>query len=82
MLQNEYWRSVAVQVGSETEICHGTGFILRADERVRVQVLVGFVMEVGCRKNHDEPINYTVRMVSDYFLSGQMISAFLKTVPS
>jgi hypothetical protein len=62
MLQNGYWRSVAVQVRSEPENCHGAGFNLRAGARVRVQVLAGFVMGVGSSKNHDEPINYTVRV--------------------
>ena len=37
MLENEYWRSVAVQAVSEPENCQGAGFILRAGERVRVQ---------------------------------------------
>ena len=32
-----HWRSVAVQVVSEPEICHGEGIILRVDARVRVQ---------------------------------------------
>jgi hypothetical protein len=31
-----HWRSVAVQIVSEPEICHGAGFILRPDARVRV----------------------------------------------
>ena len=68
MLQNVHWRSVAVQVLSEPEICHGAGFKLRAGARVRVQVLAGFVLGVGSSKNHDEPINYTVRvMLRRYF---------------
>jgi hypothetical protein len=33
----EHWRSVAVQTVSKPEICHGAGFKLRADARVRVQ---------------------------------------------
>jgi len=31
-----HWRSVAIQVVSEPEICQGAGFKLRADARVRV----------------------------------------------
>jgi len=31
---------------------------------VRVQVLAGFVMGAGFSKNHDEPINYTVRLAA------------------
>ena len=44
MLQNGYWRSVAVQAVPEPENCHGAGFILRAGARVRVQVSAGFVL--------------------------------------
>ncbi len=54
-------RSVAVQVWSEPESCHDAGFLLRAGAGVRVQDLAGFVMGVGSRKNHDKPINFTVR---------------------
>jgi hypothetical protein len=49
MLQNGYWRSVAVQAVSETENCHGAGFILRAGARVRVQVSAGFVLRAGVK---------------------------------
>jgi len=31
-----HWRSIAVQIISEPEICQGAEFLLRADERVRV----------------------------------------------
>jgi hypothetical protein len=64
----EHWRSVAVQTVSEPEICQGAGFKLRADARVRVQVFVGFVLGAVCRKNHDKPINYTVRVRLRFFL--------------
>ena len=37
MFVSGHWRSVAVQFVSEPEICHGAGFKLRADARVRVQ---------------------------------------------
>ena len=69
MLQNGYWRSVAVQVIPEPENCHGAGFILRAGARVLVQVLAGFVMGVVSSKNHDEPINYTARVINRYNLN-------------
>jgi hypothetical protein len=49
MLQNGYWRSVAVQAVPEPEICHGAGFILRAGARVRVQVSAGFVLGAGVK---------------------------------
>jgi hypothetical protein len=43
-------------------------FYGRADARVRVQFVAGFVLGAESSKNHDEPINYTVRvMVSCYF---------------
>jgi hypothetical protein len=32
-----HWRSVAVQIVLEPEICQGAGFKFRTDERVRVQ---------------------------------------------
>jgi len=40
-----HWRSVAVQTVSEPEICHGVGFKLRADVRVRVQQPVQICLE-------------------------------------
>ena len=52
-----------VQAVSEPENCQGAGFILLASAGVRVQVLVGFVMGAGFCKNHEEPINYTVRVM-------------------
>jgi len=42
-----HWRSVAVQVVSEPEICHGAGVLLRADARVRVQRPLRICL--GCR---------------------------------
>ena len=53
---------VAVQVYSEPGICHGSGLILRAGAGVRVQVLAGFVMGAGCRKNHDKQLTHIVRV--------------------
>jgi hypothetical protein len=57
-----HWRSVAVQTVSEPENCQDAGFILRAGARVRVQVLTGFVMGAGCRKNHDKQLTHIVRV--------------------
>ena len=40
---------------------------MRADERVRVQVLAEIVMGAGCRKNHDKQLTHIVRViVSDF----------------
>jgi hypothetical protein len=69
-----HWRSVAVQTVSEPEICHGAGFILGADARVRMQVLEGFVMGAGCRKNHDKQLTHIVRVMRSYFLKFVFIS--------
>ena len=41
---------------------------MRAGAGVRVQVLAGFVLGVGSCKNHDEPINYTVRVMGQALL--------------
>jgi len=49
MLQNGYWRNVAVQAVSEPENCHDAGFILRAGARFRVQVSAGFVLGSGVK---------------------------------
>jgi hypothetical protein len=49
MLQNGYWRSVAVQAVQKPENCHGAGFISRAGARVRVQVSAGFVLGPGVK---------------------------------
>ena len=35
--KKRHWRSVAVEVVSEAEICHGAEFLLRAAARVQVQ---------------------------------------------
>ena len=50
MLQNGYWRSVAVQVFSEPGNCHGTGLILRTGAGVRMQILAGSVLGAGFAK--------------------------------
>jgi hypothetical protein len=58
-----HWRSVAVQILSKPEICHGAGFILRAGEGVRVQVSAGFVIGAGFCKNHDKQLTHIVRVI-------------------
>jgi len=63
MLQNRYWRSVAVKAVSEPENCHDTGFKLRTDARVRVQEPLQSCHE--CRstsKNCDEQLTHIVRV--------------------
>lgn len=59
-----YWRSIAVQVWSEADICHGAGFILRATVRVRVpgSKLVPVNGSVSCKKR-DELITPTIRVM-------------------
>jgi hypothetical protein len=58
-----HWRSIAVQVWSEADICHGAGFILRAAVRVRVpgSILVPVNGSVSCKKR-DELITPTIRV--------------------
>ena len=41
--------------------------VLIEDMRIRVHVLAGFVMVAGFCKNHDEPINYIVRVRQSFF---------------
>jgi len=60
--------SVAVQVLSEPGNCQGAGFKLGAGAGVRVQVLAGSVMGAGSCKNHDELMNYTVRVSFSSFI--------------
>jgi len=59
-----HWRSVGVQTISKVEICHGAGFKLLADARIRVQRPLRICLEFRCKsKNCDELINYTVRVM-------------------
>ena len=62
-----HWRSVAVQVVSKPEICHGAGFKLRADARVRVQEPLQICL--GCRsksKNRDKQLTHIVRVSGSF----------------
>jgi hypothetical protein len=64
MLENEYWRSVAVQFVSEPENCHGAGFILRAGARVRVQELLQICLESRSKsKKCDKQLTHIVRVM-------------------
>ena len=58
-----HWRSVAVQTVSEPEICHGAGFKLRADERVRVQRPLRICLECRSKsKKCDKQLTHIVRV--------------------
>jgi len=57
------WCSFAVQIVTEPEICHGKGFCLRADARIRVPGHDKLSRKQKCRKNRDEFINATVRVI-------------------
>jgi hypothetical protein len=62
------WRSVALQFVSKPEICHDVGFILRADERVRVQRTLRICL--GCRnksKKCDKLLTHIVRVMRSWF---------------
>ena len=68
-----HWRSVAVQVGSEPEFYQGTEFLLRADERVRVHQLAGFVWVAVHCKNRDKQLTFIVR-VSGWLVFNPMVN--------
>jgi hypothetical protein len=60
--------AIAVQTVSEPENCHGTGFKLRADERVRVQEpLQSCLRSRSKSKKCDKLIDPTVRVGGSYF---------------
>ena len=69
MLQNGYWRCVAVQVVSKPEIYHGIGFKLRADARVLVQRPLRICL--GCNsksKKCDKQLTFIVRVSDSGFI--------------
>ena len=60
-----HWRSVAVEVISEPEICQGAGLKLRVDARVPVQRPLRICL--GCRrksKKCDKQLTFIVRVSS------------------
>jgi len=60
-----HWRSVAVQFVTEPEICHGAGFMMRADARVRVQEPLQIYLECRSKsKNRDKQLTHIVRVSS------------------
>ena len=67
-----HWRSVAVQAISKPEICHGAGFKLRADARVRVQRHNEFVLSAGAKAKsvtNNLPILSVLCLVANLFSS-------------
>ena len=73
-----HWRSVAVQVISEPETCHGAGFILRADARVRVQWPLQDCL--GCRsksKKCDKQLTFIVRVSSWVLLDYNIMQKYI-----
>ena len=64
-----HWRSVAVQVVTEPEICHGAGFKLSADERVRVQEPLQICLECRSKsKKCDKQLTHIVRVMRSCFI--------------
>jgi hypothetical protein len=64
-----HWRGVAAQAVSESEICHGAGFNLRADARTRVQRPLRIYL--GCRsksKKCDKQLTHIVRVIVSDFI--------------
>jgi hypothetical protein len=70
MVQDFCWghrRSVAVQFVSEPEICQGTGFKLRTDERVRVQRPLRICLECRSKsKKCDKQLTHIVRVIASF----------------
>ena len=64
-----HWRSVAVQIVSEPEICQGAGFILQADAGVRVQQPLQICLEGRSKsKKCDKQLTHIVRVsICAYF---------------
>jgi len=64
-----HWRSVAVQAISEPENCHGAGFKLRTDARVRVQEPLQICLGSRSKsKKCDKRLTHIVRVISrNYF---------------
>jgi hypothetical protein len=64
-----HWRSVAVQIVSEPEICQGAEFKLRADARVRVQEPLQICLECrGKSKKCDKQLTHIVRVIASALL--------------
>jgi len=63
-----YWCSVAMQVVSEAENYHRTGFKLRAAVRVRVQGLLRVLVSgsESCKK-HDKQLTFIVHVSGQAF---------------
>jgi hypothetical protein len=65
-----HWCSVALRALSEPKNCHGAGFKLRTDARVRVQEPLQNCL--GCRsksKNCDEQLTHIVRVSVSFGIS-------------
>ena len=69
-------RSVAVQFVSEPEICHGAGFQLRADARIRVQEPLQICLGSRSKsKKHDKQLTHIVRVMGcDLFFCMSLLS--------
>jgi hypothetical protein len=68
-VQKRHWRSVAVQVVSEAENCHGAEFLLHADVHVRVPRLLRVQVSgsESCKK-HDKQLTFIVRVMVSILL--------------
>ena len=63
-----HWSSVAVQTVSKSEICHGVGFKLRTDARVRVQRPLQICLRCRSKsKKCDEQLTHIVRVSGCFF---------------
>ena len=69
-----HWCSVAVQTISEPEFCHGAGFKLRADARVRMQRPLRICLRCRSkRKKCDKQLTFIVRVSNSDFLFFKVI---------
>jgi hypothetical protein len=74
-----HWRSVAVQVISEPEICQGAGLYLRADARVRVQRPLQICLEGRSKsKKCDKQLTHIVRVTKRIIISIVFLVALIR----
>ena len=68
-----HWRSIAVQIISEAENCHGAECLLRVAVRIRVPGLVLVLVSdsVSCKK-HDKQLTHIVRVIVRFFNHGSL----------
>jgi len=75
------WRSVAIQFVSKPEICHGAGFKLCADERVRVQEPLQICLRYRSKsKKCDKQLTHIVRVRRSRFFVLNSSIGFINSI--